>query len=106
MRWSLNREDVRRPLKAETAGPEPTARYHMAIIDDEETMFETLDPVPSEIATAISDGLNAFNESAEIRRETFAIVWREDGKLAGGITASVSISVLFIAICGSKNRCA
>jgi hypothetical protein len=67
----------------------------MAIIDDEEAMFETLDPVPSEIATAISDGLNAFNESAEIRREAFDIVWRESGGLAGGITASVSFSVLF-----------
>lgn len=59
-------------------------------------MFETLDPVPSEIATAISDGLNAFNESAEIRREAFAIVWRENGGLVAGITASVSFSVLFI----------
>ncbi len=59
-------------------------------------MFETLDPVPSEIATAISDGLNAFNESAEIRREAFAIVWRENGGLIAGITASVSFSVLFI----------
>ncbi|MGO7696719.1 GNAT family N-acetyltransferase [Rhizobium leguminosarum] len=68
----------------------------MATIDDEEAMFETLDPVPSEIATAISDGLNAFNESAEIRREAFAIVWREDGGLIAGITASVSFSVLFI----------
>lgn len=79
---------VRRPLKAETAGPEPTARYHMATINDEEAMFETLDPVPSEIATAISDGLNAFNESAEIIREAFAIVWRENGRLIAGITAS------------------
>ncbi|MGZ2381203.1 GNAT family N-acetyltransferase [Rhizobium brockwellii] len=67
----------------------------MATIDDEEAMFETLDPVPSEIATAISDGLNAFNESAEIRREAF-IVWRENGRLIAGITASVSFSVLFI----------
>ncbi|API54612.1 GNAT family N-acetyltransferase [Rhizobium leguminosarum] len=64
--------------------------------NDEEAMFETLDPVPSEIATAISDGLNAFNESAEIRREAFAIVWRENGWLIAGITASVSFSVLFI----------
>ena len=92
----LNPEGVCRPLKAATAGPKPKARYHMAIIDDEEAMFETLDPVPPEIATAISDGLNAFNESAEIRREAFAIVWRENGGLAGGITASVSFSVLFI----------
>ncbi|NKJ92090.1 GNAT family N-acetyltransferase [Rhizobium leguminosarum bv. viciae] len=68
----------------------------MATIDNEEAMFETLDPVPSEIATAISDGLNAFNESAEIRREAFAIVWRENGALIAGITASVSFSVLFI----------
>ncbi|MBY3233181.1 GNAT family N-acetyltransferase [Rhizobium laguerreae] len=68
----------------------------MAIIDDEEAMFETLDPVPLEIATAISDGLSAFNESAEIRREAFAIVWRENGRLIAGITASISFSVLFI----------
>lgn len=33
---------------------------------------------------------------ALIRREAFAIVWRENGGLAGGITASVSFSVLFI----------
>ncbi|MDC9810164.1 MULTISPECIES: GNAT family N-acetyltransferase [Rhizobium] len=71
-------------------------RYPTAIIDDEETMFETLDPVPPEIATAISDGLTAFNESAEIRREAFAIVWQENGGLTAGITASVSFSILFI----------
>ncbi|WP_049736272.1 GNAT family N-acetyltransferase [Rhizobium ecuadorense] len=59
-------------------------------------MFETLDPVPAEIANAISDGISAFNESAEIRREAFAIIWRENGRLLGGITASVSFSVLFI----------
>lgn len=68
----------------------------MATIDDEEALFETLDPVPAEIATAISDGISVFNESAEIRRGAFAIVWRESGELAGGITAPVSISVLFI----------
>ncbi|MBY5361342.1 GNAT family N-acetyltransferase [Rhizobium leguminosarum] len=61
----------------------------MATIDDVEAMFETFDSVPAEIATAISDGISAFNESAEIRREAFAIVWRESGELAGGITASV-----------------
>src|SRR5688572_24223858 len=78
------------------AGSEPTAHYYVATIDDEEAMFETLDPVPSEIATAISNGLNAFNENAEIRREAFAIVWRENGRLIAAITASVSFSVLFI----------
>ncbi len=82
------------------------ARYHMAIIDDEEAVFETFDPVPSEIATAISDGLNAFNESAEIRREAFAIVWRENGRLIAGITASFPSRFFSSAICGSKNRCA
>ncbi|OHV23480.1 GNAT family N-acetyltransferase [Rhizobium sp. RMa-01] len=59
-------------------------------------MFETLDPVPAEISNAISDGISAINENAQIRREAFAIVWRENGRLLGGITASVSFSVLFI----------
>ncbi|MBX4866753.1 GNAT family N-acetyltransferase [Rhizobium bangladeshense] len=59
-------------------------------------MFEMLDPVPADIVAAISDGLSAFNESSNIRREAFAIIWREDGRLLGGITASVSVSILFI----------
>ena len=65
-------------------------------IEDEDIMLETLDPVPAEIANAISDGINAFNEGAHIRREAFAIIHRENGRLLGGITASVSFSVLFI----------
>lgn len=66
------------------------------LIEDQDLMLETLDPVPAEIANAISDGINAFNEGAHIRREAFAIIHRENGRLVGGITASVSFSVLFI----------
>lgn len=78
----------------------------MATIDDEEALFETFDPVPAEIATAISDGISAFNESAEIRRGAFAIVWRESGELAGGITRLFPSRFFSSAICGSQNRCA
>lgn len=38
------------------------------LIEDEDIMLETLDPVPAEIANAISDGINAFNEGAHIQR--------------------------------------
>jgi GNAT superfamily N-acetyltransferase len=59
-------------------------------------MLEILEPTPEEVARAISQGIARSNDASDIQRENFAIVERHDERLIGGITASVSFSVLFI----------
>lgn len=59
-------------------------------------MLEILEPTPDAVAQAISQGLSRSNEAAAVHRENFAIVHRLDGRLVGGVTASVSFAVLFI----------
>ena len=59
-------------------------------------MLEILEPTPDEVARAISEGILESNGASAVHRENFAIAHRHDGRLIGGVTASVSFSVLFV----------
>ncbi len=60
-------------------------------------MLQVLDPPPADVVAAIADGISRHNSRDSVLRENFAIVKRGDsGRLMGGVTASVSFSVLFI----------
>jgi N-acetylglutamate synthase-like GNAT family acetyltransferase len=60
-------------------------------------MLQILDPLPAEVANAIAEGISRHNSHDSILRENFAIVKRQGANpLVGGVTASVSFSILFI----------
>lgn len=59
-------------------------------------MLEILDPTPVDLAQTISEGISRSNLSADVQRENFAVVHRDAAGLIGGVTASVSFSILFI----------
>jgi ribosomal protein S18 acetylase RimI-like enzyme len=59
-------------------------------------MLKLLDPTPAELARKIAEGIVQGNEASSIGREDFAFTCQSAGGLAGGVTASVSFSVLFI----------
>ncbi len=60
-------------------------------------MLQVLDPPPADVVAAIAEGISRHNSRDSVLREDFAIVKRRsDGRLVGGVTASVSFSILFI----------
>ena len=60
-------------------------------------MLQVLDPPPEDVVDAIAEGISRHNSRDSVLRENFAIVKRRGGgRLVGGVTASVSFSILFI----------
>lgn len=59
-------------------------------------MLEILDATPDDVVRLISEGVARANAALDVSRENFSVVERIHGQLVGGVTASVSFSVLFI----------
>jgi N-acetylglutamate synthase-like GNAT family acetyltransferase len=60
-------------------------------------MLQILDPPPADVVNVIAEGISRHNSRDSVLRENFAIVKRGTAnRLIGGVTASVSFSILFI----------
>ena len=60
-------------------------------------MIQIFRPAPADVVHAIAEGISRHNSRDSVLRENFAIVKRRnEDRLVGGVTASVSFAVLFI----------